>query len=333
MNKLNLNYIFYTKPDHQRLIESFLSPQEFTQSIFCNSPKDFLNCYTQHQSSLKIAFYYVTTSNFHIDIIKQLKKISFFTTIVLLLDSNSSVDFIELISCGIDDILEAPFYKSEFKLILEQSLKNKTIDDQFNHIFHVSKNIEDLIYFKDLQSKLQSRKSLKNASSVDIQTLNMTRPLSINSFFKKYSQSDLSSTTTYTMLIVEDNLELNNKLTERIKLEGHYAHSAFDYHDAVNKLLQLKPDFVFIDIALNGDSGEDLLLDISTYQLDCIPIVITAFNDNELILKCIHAGAYDFITKPFDPKKLISQLEFYILKKKIKQKSLPALKQLFSSNT
>lgn len=333
MNKLNLNYIFYTTSDYQCLIESFLSQEELAQSIFCHSPKDFLNCYTEHQSSLKTAFYYVNTSNFHIDIIKQLKKISFFTTIVLLLDSNSSVDFIELISCGIDDILEAPFYKSEFKLILEKSLKDKKIDDQFNHIFHVTKNIEDLIYFKNLQSKLRSRESLKNDSSLDTQTFNISQPMSINSFFTKYNQSNFSSTLAYNMLIVEDNLELNNKLTERIKLAGHYAHSAFDYHDALNKLLQLKPDFVFIDIALNGDSGEDLLLDISTYQLDCIPIVITAFNDNELILKCIHAGAYDFVTKPFDPKKLISQLEFYILKKKIKQKSLPALKQLFSSHT
>jgi DNA-binding NtrC family response regulator len=63
---------------------------------------------------------------------------------------------------------------------------------------------------------------------------------------------------------------------------------------------------VLLDLSMPGISGETLL-DALHQELPALPIVImTAFNDAETAMRCIRAGAHDYLTKPLDKDRLLT---------------------------
>ena len=63
---------------------------------------------------------------------------------------------------------------------------------------------------------------------------------------------------------------------------------------------------VLLDLAMPGLSGE-LLLEQLHAAYPWIPVVImTAFNDADTAMRCIRAGAHDYLTKPLEKERLIT---------------------------
>ena len=65
-------------------------------------------------------------------------------------------------------------------------------------------------------------------------------------------------------------------------------------------LLEADFDAVVTDLNMPGANGIDLCERISTNRPDVPVVVITAFGSFDTAVAAIRAGAYDFITKPFD---------------------------------
>jgi response regulator RpfG family c-di-GMP phosphodiesterase len=59
-------------------------------------------------------------------------------------------------------------------------------------------------------------------------------------------------------------------------------------------------DIALLDIMMPGRSGLDLLKDIKMISPDIPVLMVTALSDMETALSCIHLGAEDYITKPFN---------------------------------
>jgi two-component system response regulator HydG len=66
---------------------------------------------------------------------------------------------------------------------------------------------------------------------------------------------------------------------------------------------------VLTDVRMAGQSGLDLCSQILARREDVPVIVTTAFADTETAIASIRAGAYDFVTKPFDMDELALTLE------------------------
>ncbi|MDF2838897.1 MAG: cheB [Evtepia sp.] len=67
--------------------------------------------------------------------------------------------------------------------------------------------------------------------------------------------------------------------------------------DAQNKIPQLKPDVITMDVEMPGKSGIDLLKELlPTY---CIPVILVS-SLNLKVFDALAAGAVDFVRKPFD---------------------------------
>lgn len=103
----------------------------------------------------------------------------------------------------------------------------------------------------------------------------------------------------YSVLIIEDNLDLVKYLKGKLSLE--YSVSVSDGTDAIEKALELIPDIILCDVSLPGKSGFDiceiLKKDLRTSHIPTI--ILTALNNKESYIKGLESGADLYLTKPF----------------------------------
>src|SRR5687768_8854367 len=89
--------------------------------------------------------------------------------------------------------------------------------------------------------------------------------------------------------------------------------------DAAWELLE-KEDFdvVVTDLNMRGMTGVELTDRIAKNRKDVPVIVITAFGSLETAIATLRAGAYDFITKPFDIEQLAVAVERAVQNKRLR---------------
>ncbi len=61
-----------------------------------------------------------------------------------------------------------------------------------------------------------------------------------------------------------------------------------------------------VDRSMPGMSGEELLDQIRLERPELSVIILTAFNDAETALRCMRAGAHDYLVKPVDKERLLT---------------------------
>ena len=116
------------------------------------------------------------------------------------------------------------------------------------------------------------------------------------------------------ILVIEDQ-ELNRKVV-RIVLQskGYTVIEATDAVEAIASLENAIPQLILMDIALPGQSGEELARRIkgNLAWVDIPIIALTAAamsGDKERILK---AGCDDYLSKPIDIKVLVERIETHL---------------------
>lgn len=114
-----------------------------------------------------------------------------------------------------------------------------------------------------------------------------------------------------TVLVVEDERDLNELISLNLQRNGYDVISAFNGNDALEKVRGDLPDLIVLDIMLPGVDGTEvtrqLRADARTAQ---IPIVmLTAKSEETDIVVGLKLGADDYVTKPFSMKILLARLE------------------------
>jgi putative two-component system response regulator len=109
-----------------------------------------------------------------------------------------------------------------------------------------------------------------------------------------------------TVLVVEDD-ETNSKLLIRLlTAQGYLVEAASSGEAAVAIIERQQPDLVLLDVHLPGIGGFEICRRIKqTAATRLIPVVlVTGDGGREHRIAGIHAGADDFLTKPFDAEEL-----------------------------
>ncbi len=108
-----------------------------------------------------------------------------------------------------------------------------------------------------------------------------------------------------TVLIVDDDADLRDLMREQIETRGTYRPLSARSADAAMELLRDEPvDVVVTDLRMPGPSGTDLCREIVRDRPDVPVVIMTAFGSLDAAVDAIRAGAYDFLTKPFEPERL-----------------------------
>ena len=106
------------------------------------------------------------------------------------------------------------------------------------------------------------------------------------------------------VLVVDDDVEMCRMLDESLKGLGYGVSWKTSPQEAVDTAAAEQFDAVVADLNMKGMTGIELCERIAGSRPEVPVIVITAFGSIEAAVAAMRAGAYDFITKPFDVDEL-----------------------------
>jgi DNA-binding NtrC family response regulator len=111
------------------------------------------------------------------------------------------------------------------------------------------------------------------------------------------------------VLLVDDDRDLAETLVAALKRHGFHSEWKPSARAALAVLGDSTWDVVVSDIHMTGMSGLDLCQQVVANRPDLPVVLITAFGNLESAVAAIRAGAYDFVTKPFQIEVLAAALE------------------------
>lgn len=103
------------------------------------------------------------------------------------------------------------------------------------------------------------------------------------------------------ILVVDDELVVRDSLYNWFKEDGYRVDTAEDAKKALKKLQENVWDIVLLDIKMPGMDGMELQKRINELDPNIIVIMITAYASVDTAVQALKEGAFDYITKPFDP--------------------------------
>lgn len=102
------------------------------------------------------------------------------------------------------------------------------------------------------------------------------------------------------ILVVDDEYLIRWTLQQNLAKEGYEVLLAETGEEGLEKVEGDAPDLALLDIKLPGMDGYEVLEKALRIDPDIVPIMVTAYEDVDRVVKAIRLGAFDYITKPFD---------------------------------
>jgi DNA-binding NtrC family response regulator len=106
------------------------------------------------------------------------------------------------------------------------------------------------------------------------------------------------------ILVVDDEESVRESLNLWFTEDGYRVECAENAKAALSILESGNFDIILTDLKMPGMDGLELLQRIKTLNKDSIIIVMTAFATVDTAVKALKEGAFDYVTKPFDPDDL-----------------------------
>jgi sigma-B regulation protein RsbU (phosphoserine phosphatase) len=102
------------------------------------------------------------------------------------------------------------------------------------------------------------------------------------------------------VLVIDDDPEIHRLLRVRLEARGCEVSAASSGEEGLRRLRELPPDLVFLDVAMSGMTGIDVLDFIRSERFDVAVILTTAYSSEQVAIAALRHGADDFLRKPFD---------------------------------
>ena len=124
-----------------------------------------------------------------------------------------------------------------------------------------------------------------------------------------------------TLLLLEDDLQLNDTVKQFLEHHGYRVLSAYDAHQARDLLYENTVDLMLLDIKVPYQNGFDLLTELRNEGDKRPAIFITSLHGVEDVSRGFDAGCDDYIRKPFALKELLIRIEAQLRKTYGEQKT------------
>lgn len=107
------------------------------------------------------------------------------------------------------------------------------------------------------------------------------------------------------IMVIDDEEGLCRMMSAVLMDDGHAVRTFNDPQEAVDLFRPNIWDLVISDIKMPGIDGLEVLQRIKACEPDIPVIMITAFATVEMSIQALRKGAYDMLTKPFEPDELL----------------------------
>ena len=111
--------------------------------------------------------------------------------------------------------------------------------------------------------------------------------------------------------IIEDNWEVNQGYALIVNSIKEYAviNTYLNCEDAIANLKKDSPDVVLMDLDLPGMNGIEGIKEMKKHNSEIEFVVITIYEDSELVFKALEAGASGYLTKSANYVELVGAIE------------------------
>jgi two-component system KDP operon response regulator KdpE len=109
------------------------------------------------------------------------------------------------------------------------------------------------------------------------------------------------------ILIVDDDAQIQKLVSVNLEARGYSVKEAASGTEALSYFRQEPFDLVILDLVMPGISGIEVCTQIRE-QSDVPIIVLSAYDEEELKVKALDAGADDYVTKPFSHEELLARM-------------------------
>ena len=103
------------------------------------------------------------------------------------------------------------------------------------------------------------------------------------------------------LLVVDDELIVRDSLDKWFREEGYEVTVADSAQDALAKMAARRFDLALVDIKMPGTDGVELQRRMHEIDPDMLVIIMTGYASVETAVAALKNGAYDYVSKPFDP--------------------------------
>jgi DNA-binding response OmpR family regulator len=116
------------------------------------------------------------------------------------------------------------------------------------------------------------------------------------------------------ILVVDDEAYIVHILEFSLGMEGYEVVTAFDGEEAIVKAERENPDLIVLDIMMPKLDGYETCRRLkATDKTKRIPIILLSAKGRSMDQKVgLEAGADEYITKPFSPRKLVERISTHI---------------------
>jgi DNA-binding NtrC family response regulator len=102
------------------------------------------------------------------------------------------------------------------------------------------------------------------------------------------------------ILVIDDEEVLLKALDRYLKTQGYEVAAFSDWEKGVEQARQRSFDLLLVDLMLPRTSGIEVIRKVKEVQPGLVSIVMTGFGTIPSAVEAIRAGAYHYVTKPFD---------------------------------
>jgi two-component system response regulator HydG len=103
------------------------------------------------------------------------------------------------------------------------------------------------------------------------------------------------------LLVVDDELIVRDSLDKWFREEGYDVTVAESAQEALAKMAGRRFDLALVDIKMPGTDGVELQRRMHEIDAEMLVIIMTGYASVETAVAALKNGAYDYVSKPFDP--------------------------------
>ena len=110
------------------------------------------------------------------------------------------------------------------------------------------------------------------------------------------------------VLVIDDEPAIVRFLVRALESSGYAVLAANDGAEGLRLAAEHRPDLVILDLVMPGLSGVAVLAAMTAQDPACKIVVVSAQDDVEGKVRCLDAGAADFVAKPFAVTELLARV-------------------------
>ena len=134
------------------------------------------------------------------------------------------------------------------------------------------------------------------------------------------------------ILVIDDDSSIRTSLSLMLKRAKYDVQAVASPKEAMAVVRSVAPELILMDmnfsLTTSGDEGITLLKQVKIFRPEVPVILMTAWGSIDLAVKGMQAGAFDFITKPWNNAALMIRIETALelkVKKKVEEEEASKL--------